>query len=83
MAEAFAEAFIEAWLGENNARHEPRYKRRTKIVKDRNAPIGTLATQVSRSVYDEFEELAEAKEITKGALLRALVIKYILESREP
>ncbi len=46
------------------------------------APEGkVLYTKVSRATYTEFEVSAKEQGLTKSALLRALVLKYILESR--
>jgi hypothetical protein len=53
--------------------------RRAPIVTDRKAPTAQLGLSVSRATYNRLDEIAWDRRITKGELIREIVLRWIEE----
>jgi predicted DNA-binding protein len=50
---------------------------RARMVTDRKSPVAGITAQVPRALYDQIDAIAEERGITKSALVRELIEKFV------
>ena len=52
---------------------------RARIVTDRSSPKAQLGLSVTRETYNRLDKLAWDRRVTKGELIRWIVLRYLAE----